>query len=167
MGAAGPLVSLIVAVADNAVIGRDGALPWRLPEDLKRFKALTLGKPILMGRKTFESIGRALPGRANLVLTRDRRWSAPGVRVVHSVEEALREAGGSDELVVIGGTEIFQLALPLARRIYLTRVHAKVGGDTFFSFDESLWRELESLDHPADERHPYAFTFSLLERRQG
>jgi len=167
MSAAGPLVSLIVAVADNGVIGRDQTLPWHLPDDLKRFKGLTLGKPILMGRKTFESIGRALPRRANLVLTRDRHWSAPGVTVVHSVEEALKEAGGSAELVAIGGTEIFQVVLPLARRIYLTQVHATVPGDTFFVFDPSGWREVESLDHPADARHPYPFTFSLLERRQG
>src|ERR1700758_5269804 len=119
MSVAPPLVSLIVAMAQNGVIGRGNALPWRLPEDLRRFRESTLGKPILMGRKTFESIGRPLPGRTNLVLTRDRSWSAHGVIVVHSVEEALTQAGSSDELVAIGGAEIFRLVLPFARRIYL------------------------------------------------
>src|SRR5215475_10806775 len=112
-GGSPPLISLIVAMAQNGVIGRDNALPWRLPEDLKRFRAFTLGKPILMGRKTFESIGRPLPGRVNLVLTRDRGWFAAGVIVVHSVEEALAQAGASAELVVIGGAEIYRLALPV------------------------------------------------------
>ena len=109
-----PLISLIVAMAQNGVIGRDNALPWRLPEDLKRFKEFTLGKPILMGRKTFEAIGRPLPGRANLVLTRDRDWRAPGVIPVHSVEEALLQTRTCDELVAIGGAEIYRLLLPLA-----------------------------------------------------
>src|SRR5580765_6610495 len=125
-----PLVSLIVAMARNGVIGRDNALPWRLAEDLRRFKAATLGKPILMGRKTFESIGHALPGRTNLVLTRDARWTAPGAVVVHSVEAALAAAQGAAELVVIGGAEVYRLVMPFARRIYLTHVHADVPGDT-------------------------------------
>src|SRR5256885_3166207 len=109
MSAVQPLVSLIVAMAQNGVIGRGNALPWRLPKDLKRFKAFTLGKPVLMGRKTFESIGRALPDRANLVLTRDRGWLAAGVIVVHSVEEALAHSGGCAELVVTGGAEVYRL----------------------------------------------------------
>ncbi len=113
----GPLVSLIVAMAQNGVIWRDNALPWRLPEDLKRFKAATLGKPILMGRKTFESIGHALPGRVNLVMTRDRDWSAPGVQLMHSVEQALRAAGAAAELVVIGVAESYRLVMPFARLI--------------------------------------------------
>src|SRR5256885_3649836 len=108
-------------MAQNGVIGRGNALPWRLPQDLKRFKAFTLGKPVLMGRKTFESIGRALPDRANLVLTRDRGWLAAGVIVVHSVEEALAHSGGCAELVVTGGAEVYRLVLPIARRIYLDR----------------------------------------------
>src|SRR5437762_2030364 len=116
MSAVQPLVSLIVAMAQNGVIGRGNALPWRLPKDLKRFKACTLGKPVLMGRKTFESIGRALPDRANLVLTRDRGWLAAGVIVVHSVEEALAHSGGCAELVVTGGAEVYRLVLPIARR---------------------------------------------------
>jgi dihydrofolate reductase len=161
-----PVISLIVAMAQNGVIGRGNALPWRLPRDLKRFKAFTLGKPILMGRKTFESIGRPLPGRANLVLTRDRSWFAAGVIVVHSVEEALGQASGSDELVAIGGAEIYRLVLPLARRIYLTHVQADVPGDTFFpAFDPSQWADLECSMHPADDEHAYPLTFVTLERR--
>jgi len=164
--AAQPLVSLIVAMAQNGVIGRGNSLPWRLPEDLKRFRSFTLGKPVLMGRKTFESIGRALPGRANLVLTRDRGWSAPGVTVVHSVEDALARAAASDELVVIGGAEIYRLVLPFARRIYLTHVHADVPGDTFFpDFDPTQWADVECRMHPADEQHAYPVTFVTLERR--
>ena len=166
MSHAPPLISLIVAMAQNGVIGRDNALPWRLPEDLKRFRAFTLGKPILMGRKTFESLGRPLPGRTNLVLTRDRSWSAPGVVVVHSVEEALMQAASSDELVVIGGAEIYRLVLPVARRIYLTHVHADVPGDvTFPEFDPTQWADVEWTSQPADESHAYPLTFVTLERR--
>ncbi len=161
-----PLVSLIVAMAQNGVIGRDNALPWKLSEDLKRFKAATLGKPILMGRKTFESIGRALPGRVNLVLTRDRDWSADGVLVVHSVEQALRAAQGAEEVVAIGGAEIYRLVLPFARRIYMTHVHADVPGDTFFpDFDSTQWVDVDSDEYPADERNSYPVTFVTLERR--
>jgi dihydrofolate reductase len=165
MRVAEPLVSLIVAMAQNGVIGRDNALPWRLPEDLKRFKAFTLGKTLLMGRKTYESIGRPLPGRANLVLTRDSGWQAPGIVVVHSVEEALAGAAGS-ELVAIGGAEIYRLVLPFARRIYLTHVHADVPGDTYFpDFDPTQWADVECRAHPADEDHAYPMTFVTLERR--
>jgi dihydrofolate reductase len=153
-------------MAQNGVIGRDNALPWRLPEDLRRFKAATLGKPILMGRKTFESIGRALPGRVNLVLTRDRDWSAAGATVVHSVEEALSAASQAEELVVIGGAEIFRLVMPFARRIYLTHVHAEIPGDTVFpDFDPTQWVDVGSEAHPADARHAHALTFMTLERR--
>ena len=161
-----PLISLIVAMAQNGVIGRDNSMPWRLPEDLKRFRAFTLGKPILMGRKTFESIGRPLEGRTNLVLTRDRSWFAPGVIVVHSVEEALTQASASDELVVIGGAEIYRLVLPFARRIYLTHVHADVQGDiTFPEFDPTQWADVEYSSQPADDEHAYPVTFVTLERR--
>lgn len=161
-----PLISLIVAMAQNGVIGRDNALPWRLPEDLKRFKEFTLGKPILMGRKTFEAIGRPLPGRANLVLTRDRDWRAEGVIPVHSVEEALLQTRTCDELVAIGGAEIYRLLLPLARRIYLTHVHADIPGDTYFpAFDPAQWDDVEYRTLPADERHAYPLTFVTLQRR--
>lgn len=163
-----PLISLMVAMAQNGVIGRANALPWRLPEDLRRFKEYTLGKPILMGRKTFDSIGRPLPGRLNLVLTRDLRWHAEGVTVVHSVEEALQRTRDSAELVAIGGAEIYRLLLPLAHRIYLTHVHADVPGDAFFpAFDPAQWDDVDYRTHPADERHAYPVTFVTLERRAG
>jgi len=167
MSAAPPtMISLIVAMAQNGVIGRDNSLPWRLPEDLKRFRSFTLGKPILMGRKTFESIGRPLPGRTNLVLTRDRGWFAHGVIVVHSVAEALTQAAANEELVAIGGAEIYRLLLPLARRIYLTHVHADVPGDiTFPEFDSTQWVDIDCSSQPADEEHAYPLTFVTLERR--
>ena len=159
------MISMIVAVSDNQVIGRDNALPWHLPADLKRFKALTMGKPMLMGRRTFESIGRALPGRVSLVLTRSPDWSAAGARVVRSFGEAVAAAGDAAELVVIGGAEVFRLAWPHVARLYLTRVHAELAGDTHFAVlaaDE--WRELERETHAADARNAYAMTFSTLER---
>ena len=163
----GPLVSLLVAAAENGVIGRDNGLPWRLPDDLRHFKALTLGKPVLMGRRTFEAIGRPLPGRTNLVLTRRPGWRAEGVTTVRSVAEAVAAAGAAPELVVAGGAEIYALALPLARRIYLTRVHACVEGDAVFPTPESSqWREVQRQEHPADERHAYAMSFLTLERVQ-
>jgi len=159
------LISLIVAMDETGVIGRDNTLPWHLPEDLKRFKAATLGKPVLMGRKTFASIGKPLPGRANLVLTRSREWQHSGALTVHSIEDAIARASAAPELVVIGGEEVFKMALPLARRIYLTEVHTVVPGDTTFPpFDRAGWREVARSVHPADERHAYAMTFSTLER---
>lgn len=159
------LVSLIVAMDEDGVIGRDNALPWHLPDDLKRFKALTMGKPLLMGRKTFESIGKPLPGRLNLVLTRSAGWHHEGVVTVRSMEEALQRAGEASELVVIGGEEVFRLALPLARRIYMTDVHARVGGDArFAAFDRTAWQVTGHGTRPADERHAHAMTFSTLER---
>jgi dihydrofolate reductase len=153
-------------MASNGVIGRGNAMPWHLPADLRRFKALTLGKPILMGRKTYESIGRALPGRDNLVLTRARDWHAEGVTVVHSVAEALQRAAASAELAVIGGAEVYRLALPFATRIYLTQVLAEVEGDTVVpQFSPGEWREVERSEYAADERHAYAMKFVTLERR--
>lgn len=161
-----PRVSIVVAVAENGIIGRDNALPWHLPEDLRRFKAVTMGKPIVMGRRTFESIGRVLPGRPHLVLSRSRDIRVPGVKVVGSLEEALQAAGPVEEIAVIGGADVFKAALPLADRIYLTRVHANVEGDVRFpALEASEWREVERTEHPADERHAYPMTFSLLERR--
>jgi dihydrofolate reductase len=158
-------VSLVVAMARNGVIGHDNALPWRLPEDLKHFKAVTLGKPILMGRKTFESIGRPLPGRTNLVLTRDAAWRAEGTIVVHSMAEAFERVQDAPELAGIGGADVFRLLLPLASRIYLTRVEADIPGDTLFPpSDLSQWLELEHREFAADERNPYDMTFMTLQR---
>lgn len=157
-----PTISLVVAMARNGVIGRDNGLPWgRLPEDLKHFKAVTLGKPVLMGRKTYQSIGRPLPGRTNFVLTRDRGWKAEGVVAVHSLDEALR----GDYVSGIGGAEIYRLLLPVANRIYLTRIDADVAGDTVFpAIDHSEWIETESRAFTADERNPYNMSFVTLER---
>lgn len=149
----------------NHVIGRDNALPWRLPADLQHFKAVTWGKPILMGRKTHESIGRALPGRTNLVLTRDSDWKAPGVVVVHSFDEALRHVVPAPELACIGGAEVFRLLLPLVGRIHLTRIDADIPGDTVFPpFDPSEWVELDSRRFGPDERNAFPLTFVTLER---
>jgi dihydrofolate reductase len=149
----------------DRVIGRDNAMPWHLPDDLKRFKALTMGKPMLMGRKTFESIGKPLPGRTSLVMTRDAQWRAEGVIVVHSFDEAFARAGAVPEIAVVGGADIFRLALPIAQRLHLTTIHANIPGDTFFPpIEPSQWRETERTEHPADERHVYAMTFSTLER---
>lgn len=165
-----PLITLVVAMADNGVIGRDGALPWRLPEDLRRFKTQTLGRPVLMGRRTFESIGRALPGRANLVLTRRAGWQAPpeagAVTVVHDWPQALRAAGDAPELMVIGGAEIYAMALPHAHRVLLTRVHGDVEGDTRLpAFDAGEWLEVAVEHFPRDARHAHDMSFVELRRR--
>jgi dihydrofolate reductase len=159
------ILSLIVAMDEDRVIGRGNALPWHLPDDLEHFKALTLGKPIVMGRKTFESIGKPLPGRLNIVLTRSKDWRREGVSTVHTLDEARALAAGAAELMVIGGEEIFRLALPHASRIHLTMVRARVEGDVRFPpLDPADWRETERREHPADERHVHAMTFSTLQR---
>jgi dihydrofolate reductase len=160
-----PLITLIVAVADNGVIGRDNTLPWHLPEDLKRFKRLTMGKPIVMGRKTFESIGKPLPGRQNIVVTRDANYRREGVTVVNDAESALRAAGAVPEIMVIGGAELFRALLPRARRIHLTRVHGEIEGDVMWpALDDREWSVVEREAHAADERHRYAMTFEVWER---
>jgi dihydrofolate reductase len=161
-----PIVTLVAAVAENGVIGSGNRMPWHLPADLKRFKGLTLGKPMLMGRKTYEAIGKPLPGRRNLVLTRATDLHVPGIEIVHSVEEALAACADASELMVIGGAEVYRLFLPLASRMHLTRVHAPIVGDTRFpNCDWSEWRKVERSTHPADERNRYAMTFLVLERQ--
>jgi dihydrofolate reductase len=160
-------MELVVAVSEDDVIGRDNALPWRLPADLRRFKAITLGRGVLMGRKTFESIGRALPGRRNFVLTRGAQIAAPGCTVVSSLEAALEAArGGDSPLMVIGGAEIYRQCLPFARRIHLTLVHTRVAdGDTRFSdWRGREWRETAREFHEADEKNTPAYSFVTLER---
>ena len=155
----------------NRTIGRNNALPWHLPEDLKYFKRVTMGKPIIMGRKTWESIGRPLPGRTNIVITRDESFSAPGIKVVHSLNDALSVAesvgviDGADEVVVIGGAQIYALTLPTADRLYLTQVHAEVEGDAHFPmFDLTQWHELGREDYSASGPNPYDYSFVVLER---
>lgn len=160
-----PAVTLVVARARNGMIGARGRLPWHLPDDLRRFKALTMGKAVLMGRRTWASIGRPLPGRRNLVLTRDPAFEAAGATVVHSLGEALRQAG--DTLMVIGGAEVYALALPHAHRIELTTVDADIEGDTHLPpFDPRLWREIAREHHAADARHAHAMDFVTLVRRE-
>ena len=159
------LVSLLVATDERGAIGRDGGLPWHLPNDLKRFKALTMGKPIVMGRKTWASIGRPLPGRHNIVITRQAGFSAAGATVAGSLPQALAAAGDAPEVCVIGGAEIYRLALPHAGLIHLTRIHATVAADTYFpELGEGQWREAGREDHAADEKHAYAYSFIELRR---
>lgn len=162
------ILSLIAAASENNVIGKAGTLPWHLPADFQYFKQVTTGKPIIMGRKTFESIGRPLPKRRNIIVTRNASFTAEGCDVVHSVEEAVKLAEqDGEEVVVIGGEEIYKLALPLANRIHLTRVHATIeDGDAFFpeiSLDE--WKEVSHAEHPADGENAFAFTIIVYERK--
>jgi dihydrofolate reductase len=158
-------VAVIVAVDEHGGIGRDGRLPWHLPEDLKRFKALTMGHPIVMGRRTWDSIGRPLPGRRSIVLSRQPGLVIEGAEVVPSLENALRVAGAAPEVLVIGGAEIYREALPLADWIHLTRVHATVQADTFFPrLDAAEWEEVAREDRAADERHAHPYSFVTLRR---
>ena len=154
---------MVVARADNGVIGRNGGLPWHLPADLRHFKAVTMGKPIVMGRRTFESIGRPLPGRHNIVLTRGD-WTADGVTVVADLAAALAAAGGG-EVAIIGGATVYAAALPLASRVHLTEVHAEPAGDTILpGFDPAIWVETTRDDHAGDDGVP-GYSFVTLERR--
>ena len=158
--------SLVVAMARNRVIGRDNRLPWKLPKDLAYFKRVTMGHPVVMGRRTWQSIGKALPGRENIVVTRNPAFEAPGARVVTSLDAAWKAAGAAEEVSVIGGTSLFEESLPIADRIHLTEVDAVVEGDTFFpEFDRGEWVEREIERHAADERHAYPFRIVVLERR--
>jgi dihydrofolate reductase len=161
-------IAIVVAMAANRVIGRDNRLPWHLPADLKHFKQLTLGKPIVMGRKTYESLGRPLPKRTNIVVTRDRDYAAPGCVVVHSLEDALQAAGESAEVMVIGGAEFYRQVLPHTDTIYLTRVHAEFEGGTVFpELNEAAWREVGRTDCEPDEKNPWPYSFIELERING
>lgn len=166
-------VSIVVAVADNGVIGRGNALPWDLPDDLQHFKRTTMGRPIVMGRKTFESIGRPLPGRLNIILTRDPSWTAHGVSVASSIEQAIDLAegqafiDGADSVMVIGGAEVYRQALPFASRAFVTRVHGQVEGDAFFDLDEiASWREVARERVPAGGRNSHDFSVIRLENPQ-
>jgi dihydrofolate reductase len=166
-----PLVALVAAAAANGVIGRDNAMPWHLPEDLAHFKRLTLGHPVVMGRKTYESIlaalGRPLPGRTNIVVTRQPGFAAPGGTVVGSLEAALDAARGAEEVFVIGGAEIYRLALARADRVYLTRIDAAFEGDAFFPpLDPAEWREVGRVDHPPASGRAFAFSFLRYDRRR-
>lgn len=164
-------LAIIVAVAENGVIGRGNALPWHLPEDLRHFKRVTMGKPIVMGRRTYESIGKPLPGRTNIVITRNPAFQAPGVEVVSSFQQALRLAEriaaqeGVQEVVVIGGAEVYAAALPLAERLYLTEVHASVEGDAVLPpIDWAQWRETSRERHAAQTPEHHAFSIVCYQR---
>ena len=167
-------VALIVAMAENGVIGRAGALPWRLPADLRRFRRLTMGKPLIMGRRTFQSIGRPLPGRTSIVMTRDPAFRAAGVAVARDAEAALALAeraaaqGGADEIMVIGGAAAYRRFLPLARRIYLTELHAEIAGDTEFPpIDAGEWTETARARHAAGPGETCDYSFVVLARAKG
>jgi dihydrofolate reductase len=157
-------VSLIAAVAANRTIGKDGQLPWHLPADLRHFRRLTWGHPVIMGRRTFESMGKPLPGRANIVVTRGE-FHHPGVQVARSVEEALQLAADDGEVFVAGGAEVYRAALPLADRLYLTEIDRDFAGDTFFpDFDKDGWRLVESVEQAPTEKVPFALRFRTYER---
>ena len=159
-------VTLIAALGRNGVIGRDNRIPWHLSEDLKRFKTLTMGHPVVMGRKTFESIGRALPGRDNVVVTRSRDFAAPGCRIVHSLTQALATAAGAEEIFVIGGAEIYALALPLAGRLQFTEVDTSIDGDAYFpDFERSEWQEVAREPGSAPGPEGLRYDFVTYERR--
>jgi len=161
-------ISLIAAASENNVIGKDNTLPWDLPDDLQHFRSITQGHPIILGRKNYESIGRPLPNRRNIIVSRQEGLQIEGCDVVPSVEAAIELAKETEqeESFIIGGGQIYALALPLADRIYLTRVHAEVEGDVFFpEIKEEEWEEVSREEHPADEKHAYAFAFIAYERK--
>ena len=161
-----PNLSIIAALAENRVIGRDNRLPWRLPADLAHFKRLTMGKPIIMGRLTWESLPGLLPHRTHLVVTRDSEYRADGAHVVHSIEDAIEFAGDAPELMVVGGARLYAQTIPLATRMYLTYVHEHIDGDARFpDYEESEWVEVSRERHRADDRNPHAYSFVELRRR--
>lgn len=155
---------MIAAMAENRVIGRDNQLPWHLPADLAHFKRLTLGHTLIMGRRTYESIGRPLPQRRSIVVSRNPTFTAPGVEVASSLDAALQLAAGDAEVFVIGGAELFRLAWPRAQRLYLTRVHAEVPGDTFLPELDAGWQLVDEELRPADEKNPYDLSFQTYQR---
>ena len=160
-------IAIVVAVANNGVIGSNNQLPWHLPDDMKHFKQTTSGHPVVMGRKTYESIGKPLPDRQNIVITTNKLFSAPGCEVAHSLEQAIELAklSKSQKICIIGGGVLFQQALPITNVIHLTKVNASPIGDITFNFDPTDWQEISSQYHPADERHAYDFEIVELRRR--
>ncbi|MFT5083649.1 MAG: dihydrofolate reductase [Lentisphaeria bacterium] len=164
-------LAIVVAVAENGTIGKQNGLPWRLPEDLKYFKKTTMGHPVVMGRKTYESIGRPLPGRDNIVITRQEGWSVEGVQIAHSIGDAIVQASACatsrrvEQIMVIGGAELYTRVLPQCECLYLTEVHSIVEGDAFFpEFDRNLWVEISRQFHSASEVNPYPYSFVVLKR---
>ena len=161
-----PRVSLIVAMARNRVIGAGGRIPWYLPNELQLFKRITMGHPIIMGRKTYESIGRLLPGRTTIIVTRQSDYRVPGAIVAHSLDEAIARCRNEEEIFVIGGGELYRETLPRADRIYLTTVEAEPPGDTFMpEIDWSAWRETSAESFGTDEKHAYPYRFAVYDRK--
>lgn len=159
------MLSMIAAMTPDRVIGKDGTMPWHMPADLAWFRRNTVRKPVIMGRKTWESIGKALPKRRNIVVSRDQSLVLPDTDIVHSPEAALATTANDDEVVVIGGAQIYTAFLPQADRLYLTLIHADIAGDTWFpDYTTASWRELERTDYPADEKNAYPYSFMVLER---
>ena len=160
------IISIIAGMDKNRLIGQGDRLPWRLPADMKHFRRYTLGKPVLMGRKTFESIGKPLPKRTNIILTHDRDYQATGCVVTHSIAEALDTAAGCEEVMIIGGASIYELFLPRADRLYLTYIQGCFEGDVYFpTFDLSDWQEVKRVDCQPNEKNPHPYSFIFLHRR--
>ncbi len=163
-----PRIAFVVAMDENRLIGRDNDLPWRLPDDMGWFRRQTMGKPCIMGRKTYDSLPdrfRPLPGRLNIVVTRNREYEAPGAVVVHSIGDAIKAAGDVEEIAIIGGADLFRRLLPIADRLYLTQIHGAAEGDVYFpQFEMDGWDEIFRQEHPADQRHRFAFTWLILDR---
>lgn len=161
------ILSIIVAATQQGVIGKKNTLLWRLPGDFKHFRETTTGHPIIMGRKTFESIGRSLPDRTNIVVTSNRKFVAPGVFILNSLEGAIKaaEAEGAQETFIIGGGRIYDQSIDKVSKIYLTLVHAQLEGDTFFKYDRDQWKEISKVANKADEKNPYDYDFLVLERK--
>ena len=161
------IISIIVAMGNNRVIGAKNTLPWKLPADMEHFRQLTTGKPIIMGQKTFESIGKALPGRTNIVLTLDKNFQASDCIIAHSIEEALETAKDFPEVMICGGVSIYRQFLPLADRMYLTLIEGDFGGDAFFpEFDWNDWKVVERVENKPDTNNPYKYSFITLQRKK-
>lgn len=160
------IISIIAALADNMVIGNKNSLPWKLSADMEYFKKTTLGKPIIMGAKTFESIGMALPNRKNIILSHDKNYRAKGCVVVTSIEQALEEVGEDEEVMIAGGASVYKQFLPLANRLYLTFIHYDFEGDAYFpEFDINQWKEIKRIDKKPDKKNLYSYSFVIFERK--
>jgi dihydrofolate reductase len=160
------MISAIVAVAENGVIGKAGKIPWKIPADWAYFKSTTVGHPIIMGKATYEGIGKPLPGRKNIVVSNTEGYKAEGCTVVNSLPEAIKAAGDNKEIFIIGGASIYEQALPMVDRLYLTKVHAGPEGDRFFRYNEDDWLEISKEPHKADEKNQYDYDYIMLERRR-
>ena len=160
------MLSIIAALSNNKVIGNDNQLPWHLPADLKHFKSITMGKPIIMGRKTYESIGKPLPGRDNIIISRDPDYQANGCQVFDSITTAINSQSQADEVMIIGGASIYEQALPLVQRMYLTLIHQNIEGDAFFpEWDQQEWSETERTDHKADDNTTFDYSFITMNKK--